>query len=130
MSSTPKLLNRVAAASDRIVTATERSVTLSLDRAAIALAVGQAVIVNAEGRRSLTVIAGAAAGTVVTVSRVDAANAPGANVVGTDAAVTPAHTTGAENSFTVAAGARTVTTIDWPFYRVSVAVGTARIGLV
>jgi hypothetical protein len=82
--------------------------------AVVALAASGAVVVDARGMSSLTVIT--AAGATATVSRVDSATAG-------------AHTSGAENSFTVAASTRTVTAVDWPFYRVSVAGGAARVAL-
>lgn len=64
--------------------------------------------------KNLTVIAGA--GATVTVSRVDALNAV-------------AHTTGAENQFTVAPTTRTVTPVDWPFFLISTAGGSCRVAV-
>ena len=95
--------NRTVAAISRI---TSQGVT--------ALADGGAAVVDARGFGNLTVITGA--GATATVSRVDAADAA-------------AHTTGTENSFTVAPTTATVTPVDWPFYRVSVAGGACRVAL-
>lgn len=69
------------------------------------------VNVDARGFLNLTVVSGA--GCTTTVSRVDSLGAT-------------SHTTGTENSFTVAAGVRTVTEVDWPFYRISAAGGPSR----
>jgi hypothetical protein len=74
---------------------------------------GQSVVIPTYvGERNLTVITGA--GATATISRVDDIGAS-------------AHTTGAENQFTVAATTRTVTAIDWPYYRISVAGGACRV---
>lgn len=75
------------------------------------LADGESLVIT-PGSGWLTVISGA--GATVTVSRVDSRRAT-------------AHTTGTENSFTVAATTRTTTEVDWPYYRVSVAGGPCRI---
>ena len=83
-------------------------------QAVTALADGAAVVLDARGFANLTVITGA--GATATVSRVDAADAD-------------AHTTGTANSFTVAATTATVTPVDWPFYRISVAGGACRVAL-
>lgn len=80
----------------------------------IALADAGAVVMDTRAMKNLTVITGV--GCTATVSRVDTPNAN-------------AHTTGAENSFTVAATTKTVTAIDWPFYRVSAAGGPCRIAV-
>lgn len=79
------------------------------------LASGAAVVIDARGMKYITVITGS--GATATVSRVDTPTAS-------------AHTTGTENSFTVAATTKTATAVDWPFWRVSVASGPCRIGLV
>lgn len=76
------------------------------------LAAGEAVVIDARGLSTITVITGA--GATATVSRVDDDGAS-------------AHTTGTENQFTVAATTRTATTIDWPFFRVSVSGGSCRV---
>lgn len=76
---------------------------------------GAQICLDASGLRLVTIIAGA--GATVTVSRVDAPDAS-------------AHTTGTQNSFTVAADTRTATTIDWPFYLISVAGGPCRVASV
>lgn len=80
-----------------------------------ALADGEAVTLDARGARNITVIT--AVGATATFSRVDS---PGAT----------AHTTGSENQSSVVANTRTVTAVDWPFYRVSVAGGSCRVAVV
>lgn len=72
---------------------------------------GEAYVIDARALRQLTVITGA--GCTATVSRVDTPDAG-------------AHTTGAENAFTVAATTKTTTAVDWPFYRISAAGGSLR----
>lgn len=78
----------------------------------IALAAGEARNIDTRGMGTLTVIAGT--GATVTVSRVDDDEAE-------------AHTTGSHNQFTVAATTRVVTSVDWPFYRISSAGGACRV---
>lgn len=78
------------------------------------LAASGVVNVDARGASNLTVISGS--GATTTVSRVDSMAAA-------------AHTTGTENQFTVAATTKTVTAVDWPFYRISVAGGPCRFAL-
>lgn len=80
----------------------------------IALADTNAFTFDARALKNITVITDA--GCTATVSRVDTANAN-------------AHTAGATNQFTVAPTTRTVTPLDWPFYRVSAAGGTCRVAL-
>jgi hypothetical protein len=76
---------------------------------------GEAIVVDCRRVVRLSVITGA--GATATVSRVDSGGAT-------------AHTTGASNQFTVGASSRTTTDVDWPFYRVSVAGGSCRVGTV
>lgn len=83
----------------------------------VTLAAGQSLVVQADnGRpgRNMTVIAGA--GATVTVSRVNNHNSD-------------SHEAGG-GQFEVAAGTMTVTPVDWPFYRVSVAGGSCRVAVV
>lgn len=69
----------------------------------------------AQGMARITVITGA--GCTATVSRVDSSTAS-------------AHTTGTQNSFTVAPTTATITTVDWPYYRVSASGGSCRVGII
>lgn len=78
----------------------------------VALADGDARTLDARGCATITLIADA--GCTLTYSRVDAPDAS-------------AHTTGTENGTTVAADTRSSFTVDWPFWRVSAAGGTARV---
>jgi len=79
------------------------------------LAASGAVNVDARGFRNLTIIT--ATGATATVSRVDSMAATG-------------HTTGTENSFTVAQNTKTVTAVDWPYFRISSAGAGLRYALV
>jgi hypothetical protein len=74
---------------------------------------GSAVVVDARGEATLTIITGA--GCTATISRVD-----------TDAAV--ANTT--VGDFTVAASTLSQTPVDWAYYRISAAGGDLRYCLV
>lgn len=80
-----------------------------------ALAASEATVIDARGMSQLTIITGS--GATATYSRVDTHSAS-------------AHTTGTQNGDTVAATTKLVIPVDWPFYRISVAGGTCRIGLV
>lgn len=75
----------------------------------------QAQVFPTQGMARITVITGA--GCTATVSRVDSSTAS-------------AHTTGTQNSFTVAPTTATVTPVDWPYFRVSAAGGSCRVGVV
>ena len=77
---------------------------------AITLADGEWIYLDARGYANFTIITGA--GATATVARVDNDG---------DAA-----TTGTENVFTVAANTRTVTPVDWAWYRIVVAGGSCR----
>jgi hypothetical protein len=77
------------------------------------LASGAAVVVDARGHSTLSIVAGA--GATVTVSRVDSVSAS-------------AHTTG-PNTFDVTAGTHSATDVDWPYYRISASGGSARYAL-
>jgi hypothetical protein len=74
---------------------------------------GAAVVVNARGFASLTIITGS--GCTATISRVDSESA-GAN-------------TGGASDQTVAATTKSVITVDWPFYRLSASGGDFRYAL-
>lgn len=63
----------------------------------------------------ITIITGA--GATATYSRVDSMDAV-------------AHTTGVENGTTVPANTKETIDVDWPFFRVSVAGGTCRVGAI
>jgi len=79
------------------------------------LADGAAHNIDARGGLNLTIITGT--GATATYSRVDSKDAT-------------AHTSGTENGGTVSANTKLVIQNDWPFYRVSSAGGTTRVGLV
>lgn len=92
----------------------------------VSLADGDAVVIDARGMATLTIITGS--GATATYSRVDSRPPRTAGPAAT-ASVVPAATTGTENGATVAATTKLAITVDWQFYRVSVAGGTCRIGL-
>lgn len=92
----------------------------------IALADGQAVVIDARGLSAITIITGS--GATATYSRVDSRPPKTAGPAAT-ADVVPADNTGTQNGTTVAATTKATITADWQFYRVSVSGGTCRIGL-
>jgi len=81
----------------------------------IPLADGEARTLQADGAAFLSVITDATG--EATISRVDSNNAA-------------EHTAGANNQISVAAEAIETIPVDWPYYRISVAGGSARVALV
>lgn len=96
----------------------------------VALADGEAVVMDCRGFKNLTIITGS--GATATYSRVDSRgknNSPATAGPALTAAVFPVATTGTENGATVAATTKLLIPIDWAYFRVSTASGPCRVCL-